>query len=57
MVVGLSSDLISGILDLFLHYKNLLGNLHKNDKGIPCKKQIIIFLKIYLKKKKKGHDG
>ena len=36
--VGLNPSLISGVLDPFLSYKNLLGNLHKNDKRIPCKK-------------------
>ena len=37
-VVGLNPSLIPGILDPFFNYKNLLNNLHKNDKGIPCKK-------------------
>ena len=36
--VGLNPGLIVSILDPFLHYKNLLGNLHKNDKGVLCKK-------------------
>ena len=35
--VGLNPSLISGVLDAFFIYKNLLDNLHKNDKGIPCK--------------------
>ena len=36
-VVGLNPSLIPSVLDPFLRYKNLLGNLHKNDKGILCK--------------------
>ena len=36
--VGLNPSLILGVLDPFFIYKNLLENLHKNDKGIPCKK-------------------
>ena len=36
-VVGLSLGLVSDVLDPFLSYKNLMGNLHKNDKKIPCK--------------------
>ena len=37
--VGLNPGLILSILNLFLSYKNLLGNLHKNEKGILCKKR------------------
>ena len=37
--VSLSPGLIPGILDLFLDYVHLLDSLHKNDKGIPCKKK------------------
>ena len=37
--VGLNPGLILSVLNLFLSYKNLLGNLHKNEKGIPCKKR------------------
>ena len=37
--VGLNPGLVSSVLDPFLSYKNLLGNLHKNDKRIPCKRK------------------
>ena len=37
--VGLNLGLVPGVLDAFLNYKNLLDSLHKNDKGIPCKKE------------------
>ena len=39
MEVSLNPSLVPGILDPFRNYKNFLGNLHKNDKGIPCKKK------------------
>ena len=37
--VGFNLGVVLGILDLFLSYENLLDSLHKNDKGIPCKKK------------------
>ena len=46
--VGLNPGLIPSVLNLFLSYKNLLSNLHKNEKGIPCKKR---------KKEKKNGKG
>ena len=32
--VGLRFNLVTGILDPLLNYKNLLGNLHKNNGGM-----------------------
>ena len=37
--VGLNPDLVVGVLDPFLSYENLLGNLHRNNKGNPCKEK------------------
>ena len=32
--VGLRFNLVTGVLDPLLSYKNLLGNLHKNNGGM-----------------------
>ena len=37
--VSLNPDLIPGILDPLLSYKNLLDSLHINNKGEPLKKK------------------
>ena len=39
MEVGLNLGLVPSVLDPFLSYVNLLDSMHKNDKGIPCKKK------------------
>jgi len=39
MGVGLSLSLVTGIPDPLLAHKNLLSNLHKNNKGIQCIKK------------------
>ena len=39
--VGLSPSLIAGVLNPLLDHKNLLGDLYKNDKGIPLLKKIL----------------
>jgi len=37
--VGLSPSLVMSIPNPLIGHKNLLGNLHKDNKGIPCKKK------------------
>ena len=44
--MGLSPSLIAGVPNPFIGHKNLLGDLYKNDKGIPL-----------LKKKKLGRES
>ena len=39
MGVGLSPSLITSVPGPFLNYKDLLGNLHKNNKRILCNKE------------------
>ena len=39
MEVDLVLSIISGLLDPLLGHKDLLGNLHKDDKATPCKKK------------------
>ena len=40
--VGLGLNFIIGILDPFLGYKNLLGNLHKSSKRVIKRKNMIV---------------
>jgi len=55
--VGLNLGIISGIVDPLFGYKNFLDSLHKNNKGIPCKKKkfIYIYSEIIIKKNGKGN--
>ena len=48
--VSLNLGIIPGVLDPLLSYKNLLDSLHKNNKGIPYKKKIYIYIYICMMK-------